>query len=127
MRSTLPRLEGDWTLNTYIGNRIFQDRLHLQRDPKGDLEGTLSVPNGFTAEVEELKDQGDGHFGFKIHPDEGNGAFEVTYSAEMDPKDEVFIGYARQADGNLIGGFVAQRPFRQVELTLYPGRPKTGN
>jgi len=114
MRSTLPRLEGDWTLNTYIGNRIFKDRLHLQRDPKGELEGTLSVPDGFTAQVENLKDQGDGHFGFTIHPNEGNGAFEVNYSAEMDPKDEVFIGYARQADGSLIGGFVAQRPFRQV-------------
>lgn len=48
-QQTLPRLEGDWTLNTYIGDRIFQDRLHLQRDQQGELEGTLSVPNGFTA------------------------------------------------------------------------------
>lgn len=109
-RNTLPRLEGDWTLNTYIGDRIFQDRLHLQRDAQGELEGTLSVPNGFTAEVENLKEGDEGKFGFTIHPNEGNGAFEVNYTAEMDPKDEVFIGFARMADGNLIGGFVAQRP-----------------
>lgn len=108
-QQTLPRLEGDWTLNTYIGDKIFQDRLHLQRDAEGELEGTLSVPNGFTAEVEDLKEDGAGHFGFSIHPNEGNGAFEVNYSAEMDPKDEVFVGFARLADGNLIGGFVAQR------------------
>lgn len=104
------RLEGDWTLNTYIGERIFQDRLHLERDPSGELHGTLSVPGGFQAEVHSLEDRGPNDFAFSIEPDEGQGKFKVNYSAEFDPKDEVFVGFARMQDGDLIGGFVARRP-----------------
>lgn len=106
----MERLQGDWTLHTYIGERVFQDRLHLEADAEGELHGTLSVPGGFQAEVESLEKRDATHFTFSIQPDEGNGRFRVNYSAELDPKDEVFIGFARLDDGNLIGGFVGKRP-----------------
>lgn len=109
-KTPLNRLEGKWVLHTYIGKKLFEDQLALERQPEGELEGHLSVPGGFTAPVENLKARDNLRFSFEIEPDEGNGTFRVFYQAEFDPKDEVFVGFARLENGDLIGGFVAQRP-----------------
>lgn len=107
---TFSRLSGQWTMHTYIGDRIFDDKLSLSPDREGKLQGTVSVPGGFTAPVEHLEAVDSTHFSFEIHPNEGNGAFRVAYRGELDPKDDVFIGFATLPDeGQLIGGFVAQR------------------
>lgn len=98
-------------MHTYIGDRIFDDRLSLSPAPDGKLQGTVSVPGGFTAPVEHLEAVDSTHFSFEINPTEGNGQFRVAYHGEFAPKDEVFIGFATLPDAQdqLIGGFVAQR------------------
>lgn len=108
--SSLDRLAGKWTMHTYIGERVFDDRLELSPDAQGELQGTVSVPGGFTAPVESLESLDDTRFSFEIRPDEGQGPFRVSYRGELDPQSDVFVGFATLADrGQLLGAFVAER------------------
>lgn len=102
------RFEGSWTLHTRIGERVFDDRLRLSRQEDGELSGELSVPGGFTAPVEDLVLSETG-LSFEINPDEGNGPFEVDYSAIYDAKRDMLLGTATLADGKRLGGFVGVR------------------
>lgn len=104
------RLTGRWTLHTHIGERVFQDELRLAPDPQdtSELQGTLSVPGGFTAPVLDLDAEGGDRFEFCIEPDEGQGKFRVHYQAQFDPKEPMFVGFLHLADGKLLGGFVAK-------------------
>lgn len=109
--TSLDRLAGQWTMHTYIGDRLFDDQLQLSPDAQGRLQGTVSVPGGFTAPVEGLNGPDETHFSFEIQPNEGSGKFRVAYRAELDPQADVFVGFATLPDQNnqLIGGFVGQR------------------
>jgi hypothetical protein len=104
------RLAGRWTLHTHIGDRVFQDELRLAEDPKdrSELQGTLSVPGGFTAPVLDLDAENGDRFEFSIEPDEGQGKFRVNYQAQFDPNEPMFVGFLHLADGKLLGGFVAK-------------------
>ncbi len=109
--SSLDRLAGQWTMHTYIGDRLFDDQLQLSPDAQGRLQGSVSVPGGFTAPVEGLNGADETHFSFEIQPTENGGKFRVAYRAELDPQADTFVGFATLPDnGNqLIGGFVGQR------------------
>lgn len=104
------RLAGRWTLHTHIGDKVFEDQLNLAQDPQdsSELQGTLSVPGGFTAPVLDLDAECGDRFEFSIEPDEGQGKFRVNYEAQFDPKEAMFVGFLRMADGKLLGGFVAE-------------------
>ena len=108
---SLDRLPGQWTMHTYIGTKLFEDQLQLSPDAQGRLQGSVSVPGGFTAPVEALNGPDETHFSFEIRPNEGNGQFRVAYRGEFDPQADVFVGFASLPDQNdqLIGGFVGQR------------------
>ncbi len=105
----MDRLPGHWVLHSYLGGKPFDDRLDLAAKQDGQLEGQLSVPGAWTVPVQDLHDGPGDHFEFSIEPTEGGNKFKVNYSADFDPKKDVFVGFLRLADGELLGGFVGER------------------
>lgn len=105
-----PDLAGDWVLHIYVGNRLFDDTVHVERDARGAYAGTLTVPDRFTSPLEKVVvDQERARFEIVGH--ERGHAFRVIYDGRWDPKHQVFAGLATLLDegGALLGGFVAQR------------------
>src|SRR5437016_3980480 len=47
-------IEGDWVMHLYMGARLFDDQVHLERDNNGKLSGTLNVPNRFTVPLRNI-------------------------------------------------------------------------
>jgi hypothetical protein len=97
---------GKWILNTYIGDKIFKDKLNLQKiDNK--LSGTLNVPNVFSSKLEKIKIL-DNKLYFEILVNEGQKPYRVKYDCTIHEKGDSFIGFASIYETNeLIGGFVA--------------------
>lgn len=99
---------GDWTLNTYIGNKIFKDKLSLKK-ANNILSGTLSVPKVFTSRLEKINIS-ENKLYFEIMVNEGQKPYKVKYECVIHNSGETFVGFATLFDSNeLIGGFVATK------------------
>lgn len=98
-------LLGDWTLNTYIEDKIFKDKLSITKS--NVLSGTLSVPNVFTSKLENIKINQNKLY-FEILVNEGQKPYRVKYESYIHQKGNSFVGFASMYETNeLIGGFVA--------------------
>src|SRR5437773_1125421 len=81
LASAHPRVEdvqGDWVMHVYLGDRLFEDQIHLERGPDGKLCGTLTVPHRFTVPLRNIE-VNQKQISFNIEANEGNGAFHVKY------------------------------------------------
>ena len=97
---------GEWTLNTYIGNKIFKDKLSLKKE-NNVISGNLSVPKVFTSRLEKIN-VSENKLYFEIMVDEGKKPYRVKYECIINKSGETFVGFATLFDSNeLIGGFVA--------------------
>jgi hypothetical protein len=105
-----PDLSGDWTMHIYVGNRLFEDQVHVERDAGGDYRGTLTVPDRFTSPLEQVTVTSEVAT-FEIVGHERGEAFRVRYDGRWDAKHTIFVGIATlpEEQGELLGGFVAQR------------------
>lgn len=108
--SASPDLTGDWVMHLYIGDRLFDDRVHVVRDAKGQLGGELTVPERFTSPLEKIEVTRS-VARFEIVGHERGKAFRVRYDGRWDAGGTIFVGIATLPEENdeLLGGFVAQR------------------
>ena len=99
----------NWVMHLYLGERLFDDRVHLERAPDGALSGTLTVPDRFTVPLRHIVRNAE-VISFDIEADEGDGPFHVKYEGRMYPTGDTYVGFATVTDDNsLLGGFVAQK------------------
>ncbi|MDB5098609.1 MAG: hypothetical protein JWM80_3030 [Cyanobacteria bacterium RYN_339] len=105
-----PDLAGDWVMHIYVGNRLFEDRVHVERDAQGAYTGTVTVPDRFTSPLEKVTVTAD-VASFEIVGHERGEAFRVKYDGRWDAQGTIFVGIATlpEEKGDLLGGFVAQR------------------
>jgi hypothetical protein len=116
-------LEGDWVLHIFIGDRQFDDQIHLKRDGQNKLVGTLTVPGLWSTPIDQAEIQGDRVI-LQIHAPEGKKPFPVRYEGRFFPGEAVFTGFATLPDsGELLGGFVAKRPAKAVKPTSGTDKP----
>lgn len=97
-------------MHSYLGAKPFEDGLKVQALPDGNVQGEVSVPGAWTTPVLDFRETDSTHFQFAIEPNEGSGKFHVDYFCEMDAKKDVIIGWLRLQNGEVLGGFVGERP-----------------
>ena len=103
-------LTGRWVMHLYLGDRLFEDQVTIERSAAGAFSGSLVVPGAFTATLENVAVDG-GDFSFAITADEGHGPFHVVYRGTLHDSGDTFVGFATLPNEKnaLLGGFVGQR------------------
>jgi hypothetical protein len=118
-----PSLEGDWVLHIFIGDRQFDDQIHLKRDGQNKLVGTLTVPGLWSTPIDHAELRGDTVI-LEIHAPEGKKPFPVRYEGRFFPGTSVFSGFATLPEsGELLGGFVAKRPAKAGKSATGANQP----
>ena len=103
---------GDCVMHIYVGESLFEDRIHVEKDKSGAYTGTLIVPDRFQAPIEHVSVKSN-HLIFEITGNEGHGPFRVRYDGTFHAPD-TFTGVGTLLDtGKLLGGFVGQKSIRK--------------
>lgn len=105
-----PDVLGDYVMHLYIGTRLFDDRVRIERAPNGALVGTFTVVGGFTAPLRNLRVTPQA-ISFDIVANEGGRILRVRFDGLFHRSGGgTFVGYGTMLDDqSLLGGFVARK------------------
>ncbi|MBK25278.1 MAG: hypothetical protein CME70_14885 [Halobacteriovorax sp.] len=101
------KLLGSFTLDLKIGDRIFKDKLLVQRS-NGSVVAEYIVPNSFASKIKNL-DYKNGSYTFTIHVKEGEQEYDAAFEGTIDEQGKLKGNAFFLPDRSLLGSFIGKK------------------